>query len=455
MNNVSVADLIKRAKIAQKQFESATQEQVDAVVRVVAKTVFDNAEVLAKIAVEETRMGVYEHKVGKNQGKARIIWDSLKNKKSVGVIEEDVETGIIKVAKPMGVIGALTPCTNPIVTPMCNIMFALKGRNAIIIAPHPRAKKCSSYTVELINENLKELKVPANLIQCIEEPSIELTGELMKNVDVVAATGGMGMVKAAYSSGKPSYGVGAGNVQCILDRGVNFSEVVPKIITGRSFDNGIICSGEQMVIVHEDDYGKVVEEFKKNKAHFVSIEDEKNKLKNTLFDENGVINRDVVGKNAAEVGKIVGINVSNDAPVILVSVNAKGREDILCKEKMCPVIGIVKYKTFEEALQIAEANLEYEGKGHSVSIHSNNKESLILAGEKLPVCRLLVNQVCATMNGGSFVNGLAPTTTLGCGSWGNNSISENLDYKHFINITRIASVIEGAAQPSDDEIWGN
>jgi succinate-semialdehyde dehydrogenase len=454
MNTLSVSELVTKAKAAQKQYENASQELVDEAVRIVAKTVFDNAEVLAKLAVEETGMGVYEHKVTKNMGKARIIWNSLKGKKSVGIIEEDTVNGIIKVAKPMGVIGAVTPCTNPIVTPMCNIMFALKGRNAIIVAPHPRAKKCAAYTVELMNTNLKELGLPRDLIQAIEDPTVEATGDLMKAVDVVVATGGMGMVKAAYSSGKPAYGVGAGNVQCIVDRGVDFSEAVPKIITGRAFDNGIICSGEQMVIIHEDDYQAVVDEFRKNKAYVILSEEEKARLRENLFSEDGVMNRHAVGQNVTAIGKLAGIDIPDEASVILVSVNAKGREDVLCKEKMCPVLGIRTYKTFEEAVEIAEANLEYEGKGHTVAIHSNNTDHLKYAGEKLPVCRILVNQIGATMNGGSFVNGLAATTTLGCGSWGNNSISENLDYKHFINITRIATVIHGAVQPSDEEIWG-
>lgn len=454
MTTISVAQLVERSKLAQKQFANASQEQVDEAVRIVAKTVFDNAEILAKLAVEETGMGVYEHKVTKNMGKARIIWNSLKGKKSVGVIEEDSENGIIKVAKPMGVIGAVTPCTNPIVTPMCNIMFALKGRNSIIIAPHPRAKKCAAYTIDLMNENLKGLGLPSDLIQTIEEPSVESTNELMKSVDVVVATGGMGMVKAAYSSGKPAYGVGAGNVQCILDRDADFEEAVPKIITGRTFDNGIICSGEQMVIVHKDDYEKVMEEFKKNKAYVVEDETQKNQLRGTLFDENGVMLRHAIGQNCNTVGKLVGIQIPEDTSVIVVPVDGKGREDVLCKEKMCPVIAVKKYSTLEEALDIAEANLEYEGKGHSVAIHSHNVENLKIAANRLPVSRLLVNQICATMNGGSFVNGLAATTTLGCGSWGNNSISENLDYKHFMNITRIATVIPGKTQPSDEEIWG-
>ncbi len=449
-----VMEMIEKSRVAQKQIENYSQEQVDQIVRVIGKTVFDNAETLAKMAVEETRMGVYQDKVKKNQGKSRIIWNNLKDKKSVGIIEEDKANGIIKVAKPKGVIGAVTPCTNPIVTPMCNAMFALKGRNTIIIAPHPRAKKCGLYTVQLINDNLKKLNAPENLIQIIEEPSIELTNELIRSTDVVVATGGMGMVKAAYSSGKPAYGVGAGNVQCIVDRDVEFEEAVAKIVAGRIFDNGIICSGEQMVMAHEDDYDAIVKEFEANKAFYISDQDQKTKLRNTLFDEKGITNRHVVGQSIQSVAKLAGINIPEDTALIVVEVTGMGSEDILCQEKMCPVIGIKKYKNFEEAVDIAQINLELEGQGHSAVIHSNNMDNIKYAGEKLTVSRLLVNQICATANGGSFTNGLAPTTTLGCGSWGNNSISENFDYKHLINVSRIATVIEGAQQPSDDEIWG-
>lgn len=448
-----ISGMIEKAKKAQKSFANYSQEQVDEIVKIIAKTVFDNAELLAKMAVEETRMGVYEHKVKKNMGKSRIIWNSLKGKKSVGIIEEDQEKGIIKVAKPMGIIGAVAPCTNPIVTPMCNAMFALKGRNTIIIAPHPRAKKCVLHTVELINENLKKINAPEGLIQTIEEPSIELTSLLMKSVDVVVATGGMGMVKSAYSSGKPAFGVGAGNVQCIVDRDVNFKEVVPKIIEGRTFDNGIICSGEQMVIVHEDDFEEVVKEFKANGAYLIESAEERLKLEKGIFDEKGIMDRKAVGQSVEAVAALSNISIPENASVIMVEMDNENKKDLFRKEKMCPVIGIVKYKTLDEAIEIAQTNLEIEGIGHSVAMHSNNKENIKLAGEKLTVSRLLVNQICATMNGGSFSNSLAATTTLGCGSWGNNSISENLDYKHLINISRIAFSIEGS-QPSDEEIWG-
>ena len=243
-----IEDIVAKAKVAQKAYEKFPQEKVDAIVRAIAKTIYDNAEELARDAVDETGMGVYEDKVAKNKGKAKTIWNHLKGKKSIGVMDKEGGDGIITIAKPVGVVGAVTPTTNPIVTPMCNTMFALKGGNAIIIAPHPRAKRCSAKTVALMNDEVKRLGGPDNLIQCIEEPSIDLTNQLMHSVDVLVATGGFGMVRAAYSSGKPSFGVGAGNVQVIIDNDVNFHEAAKKVITGRKYDNGIICTGEQAVI---------------------------------------------------------------------------------------------------------------------------------------------------------------------------------------------------------------
>jgi succinate-semialdehyde dehydrogenase len=452
-NKEYTSNLLQKARIAQKEFEKFNQDEVDAVVKAIAKVVYDNAVELAKMAHEETRMGVFEDKIKKNQGKSKIIWNSLKNKKSVGIISSNEETGIVEVAKPMGVVGAVTPCTNPIVTPMCNAMFALKGRNAIIIAPHPRAKKCGKYLVDLFNKEIKKFNCPENLIQIIEEPSVALTGELMKAVDVVVATGGMGMVKSAYSSGKPALGVGAGNVQCIIDKDVDIKDAVSKIIAGRIFDNGIICSGEQTIIVHEDDYQRVITELKLNGAYYIEDVEEKERLRKALFID-GVMNKDLVGQSVQKVAAFADISLPEGTKVIAVKTDGVGKEEILSKEKMCPVIAVFKYKTFNEAVDIAISNLEVEGKGHSISIHSNNKENIEYAASVVPVSRILINQICSTMNGGSFFNGLAPTTTLGCGSWGNNSISENLDYKHLINISRIAYFMKDAKVPTDEEMWG-
>ena len=452
IQNGIVDSLIEKSKTAQNRFEKFSQKEVDKIVKAIAKVVFDNAVELARMAVEETRMGSFEDKVKKKQGKARIIWHSLKGKKSVGIIDYDKKTGIALVAKPMGVVGVVTPCTNPVVTPMCNIMFALKGCNSIIMAPHPRAKKCGKYAVDLFNKEISKLGAPENLIQIIEEPSIQLTNELMQKVDVVVATGGMGMVKAAYSSGKPAYGVGVGNVQCIIDRDVDISEAVPKIVTGRAFDNGIICSAEQTVIIPEEIYDSVIAEFEKNNCYFINNKSDKERIRKALFEDGGP-NKDVIGQSVQKIAQIAGISIPENIKILLVQADGIGQEDLLCREKMCPVLATFKYKDFKQAVKIAQANLDCEGKGHSVSIHSNNKDNIEYAANNIKVSRFLINQICATMNGGSFYNGLAATTTLGCGSWGNNSISENLDYKHLINISRIAYFIKDVKVPSDEELW--
>lgn len=449
-NNLDL--MIEKGRTAQKEFECFSQSQVDMIVKAIGKVIYDRAEELAKMAIEETGMGVYNHKVLKNKGKAKAIWNNLKDKKSVGIIEEDVENAIIKVAKPIGVVGAVTPCTNPIVTPMCNSMFALKGRNSMIVAPHPRAKKCAKYVVELFNKEIAKLGAPENLIQVIEEPSIELTNELMKKADVIVATGGMGMVKAAYSSGKPAFGVGAGNVQCIIDRDVNLEEVVPKIITGRTFDNGIICSGEQSIIAPKENYKEIMDEFKKNGAYYVEDEAEIEKFAKILF-VNGSINGKIVGQSVNFIGYLAGVSIPEGTKVIVLKARGCGQDDILCKEKMCPVMVSFEYDTFEEAIKIAQSNLNVEGKGHSCAIHSNNIENIKFAGVKLTISRLVVNQPSSTSAGGALYNGFAPTTTLGCGSWGNNSISENLDYKHLINVSRIGLYNKEAYIPTDKEIW--
>jgi succinate-semialdehyde dehydrogenase len=444
-----IQNYITRARLAQQEFETYNQDQVDRIVRAAAKAVFDNAEMLARLAVDETGMGVYEDKVAKNKMKSKIIWNSLKGKKSVGILSHDDETGITEIGKPIGIVAAITPTTNPNVTPMSNVMFALKGRNAIIITPHHRSIKSSTITVELINEALKKLGAPEHLVQILDQQSRENTKLLIENVDLIIATGGMGMVKAAYSSGKPALGVGAGNVQCILDREIDITDAVPKIIKGRTFDNGIICSGEQTVIIADDMADKVLDEFKKHKAYVVSGS-ERDKLRDTLFIDQEM-NKHVVGQSVRIISELSGISMPKETSIILVE--AEDGTDVLGKEKMCPVLTVYKYHDFEEAVEIARKNLEMEGKGHSVAIHSNNKDHIEYAGEALCVSRLIVNQTSATSAGGSFFNGLTPSNTLGCGSWGNNSISENLGYKHLINISRIGYYMKDNIVPTDQELW--
>lgn len=445
--------MMEQARAAQKIFENFSQEEVDKIVREIGKAVYDNAELLARMAVDETKMGVYEHKVAKNKGKAKIIWHDLKDKKSVDEISRDLDKNIIEIAKPIGVVGAVTPTTNPIVTPMCNAMFALKGRNGIIIAPHPRAKGCSSKTVAIINERIEALGAPKHLIQIISEPSIEYTNALMQAVDVVVATGGMGMVKAAYGSGKPAYGVGAGNVQVIVDRDVDFDETAKNILAGRIFDNGIICSGEQSVIAHREDYDTLINSFNKQGGFLIRDHEEKRRLRETLF-VNGHMNKDVVGQSVQDIAKLARLEIPMHTIALMVEADGIGEGDLFCREKMCPVLATFKYDDFSEGIKIAKINLELEGNGHSAAIHSNNFENIKEVGRVLSVSRLVVNAASSTTAGGSFTNGFAPTTTLGCGSWGNNSISENFTYKHLLNISRIGLIRENVRVLEDHEIWG-
>lgn len=450
--NLLINEMIIKARKAQIELELWDQPKIDSLVRQIAKTVYDNAEILARMAVDETGMGNYNDKVKKNKGKSTVIWNDLKDKKSVGIISRDLNTGIVEIAKPIGVISSVCPTTNPIVTPMCNAMFAIKGKNSIIVSPHPRAKQCTSYTVELINKEIKKLNAPDNIIQVIKEPTLELTNELMKLSDAVIATGGSGVVKAAYSSGKPSFGVGPGNVQVIFDRNIDFYDAIKKVIVGRSFDNGIICSGEQSIIIHENDYEIVLGIFEENGGYIITDPAEKQRIRDILFIDN-VFNKDIVGQPAAKIAKIAGVKVPDDTKVLMLDADVSDVIDCISREKMCPVIAVFKYKKFEEAVEIAQNNLNLEGKGHTAAIHSNNKAYIEYAGLNLTVSRLVVNQPSSTTAGGSIFNGFAPTTTLGCGTWGNNSISENLTYKHLINISRIGYFRNEVKALSDEEIW--
>ncbi len=449
---MSITEMVAKARVAQAYYEKHfDQYQVDTIVKALTKVIYDNAVMLGELTVEETEMGKLQDKIAKIRNKSKGVWLDLRGKKSMGVIAVDDITNLIQIAKPFGVVAGITPVTNPIVTPMSKIAFSLKTKNAIIIAPHPKAKKCSALAVQLIKETLVKFGVPEDLVQIITEPSVEKTKELMSSCDVVVATGGMPMVKSAYSSGKPSVGVGAGNVQVILDRDIDFEAAAEKIITGRSFENGIICSGEQSFIYHKDDKDTVIEAFKSRGTYFVKPE-EKEQVINTMF-INGALNKDIVGQDIEDIAKIAGITIPKGTRILAIEAKGIGSEDLVCKEKMCPIMAHFSYESFEDAINIAKKNLELEGNGHTAGIHSNNQDNIVKAGEELSVSRLIVNAPCATTAGGSIQNGLPVTNTLGCGSWGNNSISENFTYRHLLNITRIASISSRIVMPTDDEIW--
>ncbi|KIO45430.1 aldehyde dehydrogenase family protein [Sanguibacteroides justesenii] len=449
---MEIKEMIEKARKAQAIYaDRFDQEGVDQIIKVAARTIFDHAEELARLTIAETQMGVYADKVTKNRNKAKGVWYNLRGKKSMGILSIDEKTNLIEIAKPIGVVAGITPMTNPVVTPMSKIMFALKTKNAIIIAPHPKAKQCSSTAVKLIIDAITPLEVPENLIQVIEEPTIEKTCELMEACDVVVATGGMPMVKSAYSSGKPSFGVGAGNVQVILDRNIDLDTAAEKIITGRSFDNGIICSGEQSFIYPKEEREEVMKTFQEHGAYIVPEED-RDKIIHAIFEDNRIA-RDIVGQSTQTIAKKAGITIPEKTRVLVVEAHGIGHDDPICKEKMCPVMAAFPYEYFDEAIRIAKTNLFMEGNGHTAGIHSNNQANIIKVGTELSVSRLIVNAPCATTAGGSIQNGLPVTNTLGCGSWGNNSISENFTYKHLLNITRVAPLSTRIHMPSDEEIW--
>jgi succinate-semialdehyde dehydrogenase len=447
-----VHTLVERSRKAQEILATYDQAKTDEIVKMFAKVVFDHAEPLAKLAVEESRMGVYEDKILKNKGKSRIIWNAMKGRKSVGIIGRDEEAGIIEMAKPMGIIAAATPCTNPVVTPMCNAMFAIKCQNTIIIAPHPRGRKCAAAVADLYYKELDRMGVPRDIFLVMEEPSVELTTELMAACDAVIATGGMAMVKSAYSSGKPSYGVGPGNVQGLIDEGINYKEAAGRMIASRIFDNGIICSGTQSIIAPEKDYEKIMKEFEDQGAYVIDDPNVTTKLAEVVF-PGGTISKHVVGQSVQTIAGLAGISIPLDRKVIVVKPETYGAGIVWSKEKMCPIMAAYSYKTWEEAVEIAYQNLLVEGEGHSADIQSDNRAHIEYAGVKLPVSRVMVNQTSSSMAGGAFANSLNPTTTLGCGSWGNNAISENLFFTHLMNKSRIVLVKKNWKQPSDEEIF--
>lgn len=433
---MTIEEMVQRARVAMEEISGYDQERVDKMLYVISKAVFEQAEPLAKLAVEETRLGRLDHKIGKNQGMATNIFASLKNKASVGVIREIPEEGLVEIAHPRGVIGSVTPTTNPTITPLGNGLMALKGKNAMIVSPHPRSKKTTKETIELMREALVSVGAPRDLLQVIEEPSIELSQELMKAVDLIVATGGPGLVKSAYSSGHPAYGVGPGNVQAILDRDFDVEAAAELSVIGRSFDNGIVCACQQSLIYPQEKAEEVFEALRGKQAAVVTDKADLEKLRNTLFLD-GKANPAMIGQDPQVIANEAGVQIPKDSQIIAVKVEAVGSEELFCKEKMAPVLALKSYDDFEEAVAFAQENLMLEGSGHSAGLFSHNKEHQLYAGKVLPVSRLVVNQPTIDA-GGSPANGLSPTVSLGCGSWGNNIISENLNYTHLINISRVA-----------------
>ena len=446
---------LDRVRAAQREFATYTQEQVDKIFFTAAMAANKARIPLAKMAVEETRMGRVDSKIAKCKNKSKSTWWRMKDQKSRGIIERDEVNGIMKVAKPIGVVGCVTATTNPVINPMHNSMCALKCGNAVIICPHPRAKGVGVRAVELMNEALDKLGMPKNLIQIIKEPTMELSAGLMKTVDLCICTGGPGLVKVAYSSGKPALGVGQGNVQVLVDRDVDYDEVAKMVIAGRTFDNGVLCTCEQNVICPKDKVDEMVAALRANGAYYIDNQADADKVRNSAFPD-GVFNKEWTGTTIQQMADLAGLEgIPEDTKVLVCCTKGYARQEVLAKEKLFPMLALFTYDTWEECMEIARANLEMEGMGHSVVIHSNNTEHIEAVPTVVNVSRYAVNQVGGTALGGAMDNGLNPTTTLGCGTWGNNAISENLWFTHLMNVSRISYKVPDMYIPTDEEIWAD
>ncbi|MDY3929022.1 MAG: bifunctional acetaldehyde-CoA/alcohol dehydrogenase [Clostridia bacterium] len=431
---------IKRIRAAQEKFSKFSQEQVDKIFKAAAIAANKARIPLAKMAVEETGMGVVEDKIMKNHYAAEYIYNAYKDTKTCGVIEEDSEFGIKKVAEPIGVIAAVIPTTNPTSTAIFKTLISLKTRNGIIISPHPRAKKSTIEAARIVLEAAVEAGAPEDIIGWIDVPSLELTNLVMKEADTILATGGPGMVKAAYSSGKPALGVGAGNTPAIIDDSADILLAVNSIIHSKTFDNGMICASEQSVIVLEGVYNKVKKEFSDRGCYFLNKE-ETEKVRKTII-INGSLNAKIVGQKPYTIAKLAGVDVPEETKIIIGEVTSVELSEEFAHEKLSPVLAMYKAKTFEDALNKAERLIADGGFGHTSSVYLNvasEQEKLQEFYSRMKTCRVLVNTPSSQGGIGDMYNfKLAPSLTLGCGSWGGNSVSENVGVKHLLNIKTVA-----------------
>ncbi|MDA2650054.1 bifunctional acetaldehyde-CoA/alcohol dehydrogenase [Bacillus cereus] len=436
-----VNTLVENGKEALKALESYTQEQVDHIVHEMALSGLDQHMPLAKMAVEETGRGVYEDKCTKNIFATEYIWHSIKKDKTVGIIHEDPHEEVIEIAEPVGVVAGVTPVTNPTSTTMFKAIIAMKTRNPIIFAFHPSAQQCSVAAAKILRDAAIKAGAPENCIQWIEKPSVEATKRLMNHegVALVLATGGAGMVKSAYSTGKPALGVGPGNVPCYLEKSAHVKRAVNDLILSKTFDNGMICASEQAIIVDKEIYNSVKKEMQDNNCYFVT-EEERIKLEKLVINENTcAVNSDIVGKSAHYIASLVGIKVPEDTKILVAEIKGVGAEYPLSREKLSPVLACIKANSREEGFKYCEEMLNLGGLGHSAVIHSTNKEVQKQFGLRMKACRLIVNSPSAQGGIGDIYNAFIPSLTLGCGSYGKNSVSQNVTATHLINVKRLAN----------------
>ena len=431
---------LERCRQAQSVFAEYTQEQVDKIFKAAAVAANKMRIPLAKMAVEETGMGIVEDKVIKNHYAAEYIYNAYKDTRTCGVIETDEAFGIQRIAEPIGVVAAVIPTTNPTSTAIFKTLICLKTRNAIVISPHPRAKKCTIAAARVVLEAAVEAGAPEGLISWIEQPSLELTNQLMREADLILATGGPGMVKAAYSSGKPALGVGPGNTPAVIDDSADILLAVSSVIHSKTFDNGMICASEQSVVVLDSVYDAVRAEFAARGCHLLTAE-ETEKLRGTIL-VNGALNAKIVGQSAHTIAAMAGVDVPENTKILIGEVTSTALSEAFAHEKLSPVLAMYRAKDFEDALRIADRLVRDGGFGHTASVYLDPvgaKQKLDAFAHAMKACRILVNTPSSQGGIGDLYNfRLAPSLTLGCGSWGGNSVSENVGVKHLLNIKTVA-----------------
>jgi acetaldehyde dehydrogenase/alcohol dehydrogenase len=434
-------DLVARVRKAQAEYANFSQEQVDIIFRHAALAASSARLPLAKMAVEETGMGVFEDKVIKNQFASEYIYHHYAADKTCGVIEEDPDAGIAKVACPIGVIAGIIPTTNPTSTAVFKSLITLKTRNAIIFSPHPRAKKCTCEAARIVRDAAVAAGAPADIIAWIDDPTIEISGALMKHdgINLILATGGPGMVGAAYSSGKPAIGVGAGNTSVIIDETCHLKMAVSSVLMSKTFDNGLICASEQSVIILDSVYDEACAEFTRRGAHIMTA-DEQAKLAAILIEKNRV-NPAIVGQSAARIAEMAGFSVPEETKVLIAQISRVSLDEPFAREKLSPVLAMFRAMDFDEAVATAEAEIKLGGMGHTSVLYTNpaNRDRIGKFGATMTTSRVLINMPSSQGAIGDMYNfALAPSLTLGCGSWGGNAISENVGPKHLLNVKTVA-----------------
>ena len=453
-----ITQIIDKARAAQQQYDSFNQEQVDEVVTAAAWAIVNpkNNQLLAEMAVSDTGLGKVEDKITKNRRKTMGLLRDLKGAKSVGVIAEYPEKGLIEIARPVGVVGAIVPSTNPAATPANKTLNALKGRNAIILAPSPKGDRTCAKLVELIQQELKRVGAPQDLVQKLPSPINKVDTEaLMKSVDLIVATGSQNNVKNAYSSGTPAVGVGAGNVVSIVDETANLLEAAEKIVISKSFDNATSCSSENNLIIVEESYAEMISALQSQGAVLLDAS-QKEILQKAMWPE-GKLSSNIMARKSSDIIDLAKLTVSdqekNDSRILLVEESKYGAKAPFSGEKLSPILTVYKAKNFADAQHIANGIMDFQGKGHSISIHTTNEDRPLKMGLEMPVCRVIVNQIHCYATGGNFNNGLPFSLSMGCGSWGGNSISDNMNYKNYLNTTRVVRTIP-IDEPTEDDIFG-